>query len=63
MDVVIPNYNGYCLLVDNIPRLKAAINLMDVSIKIWVCDDASDDLSVKFLKENHPDINMGYVCF
>lgn len=59
VSVVIPNYNGEELLKQNIPYvLNAYNNKKNKIIEIIVVDDASQDESVKLLKQNFPKINI-----
>lgn len=56
ISIVIPNYNGKNLLETYLPFTLIAIESEDVVFEIIVVDDASEDDSVAFLKENYPGI-------
>jgi len=55
ISVVIPNYNGEKLLPKNIPRVVSVLNEFchqhSAVIQLVICDDASTDNSVTYLKE------------
>lgn len=56
ISVVIPNYNGKQLLEANLPALYNSLELAAVPYEIIVPDDASEDDSLSFLKNNYPEI-------
>ncbi len=59
VSIIIPNYNGYDLLRQNIPLvIKASHNSRNKIKEIIVVDDASTDKSVKLLKENFPEVKV-----
>lgn len=59
VSVVIPNYNGIHLLKKNLPYIIKASKLKKNRIKeIVIIDDASQDKSVKYLKESFPQIRL-----
>jgi len=53
VSVVIPNYNGWHLLKKNLPAVLAA-----KPMEVVVVDDASTDGSVKFLKNEYPQVKI-----
>ncbi len=56
ISVVIPNYNGKSLLEANLPSVYQALKNAIVEYEIIVSDDASQDDSLQFLRENYLDI-------
>lgn len=56
ISVVIPNYNGKDLLAKNLPSVYEALKQVDADFEIIVADDASQDASINFLKENFKDV-------
>ncbi len=56
LSVVIPNYNGFFLLKENLPFLKSALNNLNQNYEIIISDDASTDNSINFIKQEYPDI-------
>ncbi len=56
ISVTIPNYNGQELLSKNLPLLFSALKKHVLDYEVIISDDASKDDSVKFLKENYPEI-------
>lgn len=59
VSVIIPNYNGYDLLVKNLPHVLAAYRNKKNGIKeIILVDDASKDDSVSLVKKIFPQIKI-----
>ena len=58
VSVVIPNYNGAGLLEKYLPPLKKALSDHVATFEIIVVDDASQDSSVEFLRQQHPDVTV-----
>ena len=59
VSVVIPNFNGQDLLKKNLPSVIKAYKNKRNSIKeIIVVDDGSKDGSVKFIKDNFPEVKI-----
>lgn len=59
VSVVIPNYNGVHFFKKNLPYVIKASRIQKNRIKeIIIIDDASQDKSVKYLKENFPQIRL-----
>jgi GT2 family glycosyltransferase len=58
ISVVIPNYNGIELFKVNLPPLYKALEKSGSNYEIIVADDASNDDSVDFLKQNYPDVKI-----
>ncbi len=58
VSVVIPNYNGASLLEKYLPPLKKALSDHVATFEIIVVDDASNDTSVEFLRQQHPDVTV-----
>ena len=58
ISVVIPNYNGEKLLPEILPALFQALALSFLSFEVIVCDDASTDGSISFIKTNYPSIKL-----
>jgi len=59
VSIVIPNYNGIKLLEENLPFVvKAYDNPKNNIREVIVVDDASDDNSVEFIKQNYPKIRV-----
>lgn len=57
--VIIPNFNGEKLLEKNMPIFLKAKNFAQNKIKeIIIVDDGSWDNSVKFIKENYPEVKL-----
>lgn len=57
LSVVIPNYNGRELLEENLPFLYTALSSSGVKdYEVIISDDNSQDESVKFLRDEYPDI-------
>jgi len=56
VSVIIPNYNGKNLLEEYLPSVLAALKHTKADYEIIVSDDASTDDSVKFIRENYPEI-------
>jgi glycosyltransferase involved in cell wall biosynthesis len=54
VSVVIPNYNGAGLLEKYLPPLKKTLSDHVATFEIIVVDDASQDSSVEFLRQQHP---------
>jgi len=59
VSIVIPNYNGENLLLENLPYvIKAKDNSRNRALEIIVVDDASTDQSVKIIKKKFPEIKL-----
>jgi len=59
VSIVIPNYNGENLLLENLPYvIKAKDNSRNRVLEIIVVDDASTDQSVKIIKKKFPEIKL-----
>ncbi|MBK9993769.1 MAG: glycosyltransferase [Saprospiraceae bacterium] len=59
ISVIIPNYNGKSLLEKNLPSVYSALVSSQIQdFEIIVCDDASIDDSVIFLKTTYPKIRI-----
>ena len=59
ISVIIPNYNGKSLLENNLPSVYSALVSSQIQdFEIIVCDDASIDDSVIFLKTTYPKIRI-----
>lgn len=59
ISIVIPNWNGKELLEKNLPYvIKVLENKKNKVSEIIIVDDASDDESVKFLKNNFHDVKI-----
>ena len=59
VSIVIPNYNGENLLLENLPYvIKAKDNSKNRILEIIVVDDASIDQSVKIIKRNFPEVKL-----
>jgi len=56
VSVVIPSYNGRVLLEKNLPKLIRATAAYDAPIEIIIVDDAGNDDTVEFVRENYPQI-------
>jgi GT2 family glycosyltransferase len=56
ISVIIPNYNGKALFEKYLPFLFLALEKSKLEYEIIVPDDASKDDSIKYLKENYPNI-------
>jgi len=56
VSVVIPTYNGKGLLEKNLPPLICAATAHDAPVEITVVDDAGNDGTVEFIRENYPQI-------
>lgn len=56
ISVVIPSFNGKNLLEENIPFLLSSLESENIDFELIVCDDASTDDSLNFLKTNFPEI-------
>lgn len=67
ISVVIPTFNGKNLLEENIPFLLKSLSSENLDFEILICDDASTDDTISFLKVHYPDfivlkneINKGF---
>jgi GT2 family glycosyltransferase len=58
LSVVIPNFNGVSLFPQTLPSLFTALEKSGLPYEILISDDCSTDDSVKYLKENYPDIKV-----
>jgi GT2 family glycosyltransferase len=58
VSVVIPNYNGAGLLEKYLPPLKKVLSDHVENFEIIVVDDASQDTSVEFIRQQHPDVTV-----
>jgi GT2 family glycosyltransferase len=56
VSVVIPTYNGKALLEKNLPPLLRAVKAHDAPVEIIIVDDAGNDDTVQFIRDNHPQI-------
>jgi len=56
VSVVIPSYNGRSLLEKNLPALMRSITAHDAPVEIIIVDDAGDDDTVDFIRQNYPQI-------
>ena len=57
--IVIPNYNGYELLKKNLPKVLSACQKWGKDDwEIVISDDASSDNSVRFIRENYPQVKI-----
>ncbi|QQS38652.1 glycosyltransferase family 2 protein [Candidatus Woesebacteria bacterium] len=59
VSIVIPNYNGEELLLENIPHVLSAFgDSGNRIIEVIVVDDCSTDKSIEVLKNNFPDVKL-----
>lgn len=58
VSVVLPNYNGRCLLEKNLPSIVVALNLVRIPSEIIVVDDCSTDDSISFVALHYPHIKI-----
>lgn len=59
VSVVIPNYNGEKLVVNNLPKVLAAKNYKPNRIaEVILVDDASQDASVALIKSKFPEVKL-----
>jgi GT2 family glycosyltransferase len=56
ISVVIPSFNGKKLLEENIPFLLSSLDSENIDFELIICDDASTDDTINFLKTNYPEI-------
>ena len=56
ISVVLPNYNGRSLLLNNLPSIIEALSQAHCEYEIIVVDDCSSDDSVSMLKAHFPDV-------
>ncbi len=56
ISVVIPTYNGYSLLRENLPFLIVAVSNFTNNYEIIIADDFSTDESIRFIKDNYPKV-------
>jgi GT2 family glycosyltransferase len=69
--VIIPNYNGYSLLKENLPKIVEIMQEKDSVVEVIVVDDGSEDQSVEYISTNFPQVEVlqnnknqgfGYAC-
>lgn len=58
ISVVIPNYNGAKLLVENLPSILAALESWGGNHEVIVVDDCSPDDSCRVLREAFPQVRL-----
>ncbi|MER3499355.1 MAG: glycosyltransferase family 2 protein [Chitinophagaceae bacterium] len=58
ISVVIPNYNGMELLPQTLPTVFKALQKQPLPFEVIVCDDASTDESVLYVKQHYPEIKL-----
>lgn len=59
ISIVIPNFNGKRLLEKNLPKvIQACQNYASRDWEVIVVDDASEDESVAFVKQNYPEVKL-----
>ncbi len=59
VSIVIPNFNGRAIMEKNLPKLLAAWDNPKNNIReVIIVDDGSWDNSVKFIKENYPEVKL-----
>lgn len=58
VSIIIPNYNGVCLLRKNLPTVLAALQAYPGGGELIVVDDGSRDDSVKVLEAEFPGVHL-----
>src|SRR5690349_19923120 len=58
ISVVIPNFNGIQLFPHTLPTVSEALALSSKPYEVIIVDDCSTDGSVKYLRENYPDVKI-----
>ncbi len=58
VSVVIPSFNGKGFLEKNLPPLIKAASAHDAGVEIIVVDDAGNDETARFIRDNYPQITL-----